>query len=267
MPYSASRACSCFAAATASPRHAFSQPVSRMRCPAPAFTIHSRCSFSRCADQSVQRGRPRPETRAGRIGQKARDPSGILRRPNRIPAQCRVAVGQVFRQRLPQRGIVERRYRAAADDAGIAIGGLAARLAPVDENDRHPALARGIGCRYADDARAEHHDINCFFRHWLSRHCHGRISHHGPPANSRHPAREFFRARTWHKPNRRSIKRVNAWKRDGETHRSMARTSLKAPCLSGNLESQSSIFGSPPITWRPFSTEPINSISTEVHLQ
>src|SRR5207302_7971245 len=46
MPYSARSACSCFADATASPRHAFSQPVSRMRCPASALTIHSRCNFA-----------------------------------------------------------------------------------------------------------------------------------------------------------------------------------------------------------------------------
>src|SRR4029079_14944470 len=46
MPYSASNACSSLADATASLRHAFSQPVSRMRCAAPAFTIHSRCSFN-----------------------------------------------------------------------------------------------------------------------------------------------------------------------------------------------------------------------------
>ncbi len=207
MPYSASSACSCFAAATASPRHAFSQPVSRMRCPAPALTIHSRCSFSDAPIKPVQRRRPRPETRTGRVSQKARDPSGVLHRPNRIPAQGRVTVGQIFRQRLPQRRIVERRDRAAGDDAGIAIGGLAAGLAPVDEHDRHPALPRGIGRRYADDARTEHDDINCFFRHWLSKHLHGRISHHGPSANSRHPARECMEA-------------------GGETHRSMARTSL-----------------------------------------
>ena len=46
MPNSVSKACSAFAAASASLRHAFSQPVSRMRADAPAFTIHSRCSFS-----------------------------------------------------------------------------------------------------------------------------------------------------------------------------------------------------------------------------
>ena len=151
----------------------------------PRFRLHDPfpVQFRRCADQSMQRGRPRPETRRSRIGQKARDPSGVLNRPERIPAQGGVAVGQVFRQRLPQRRIVERRYRAAADDAGIAIGGLAARLAPVDENDRHPALSRGIGRRYADDARAEHHDIRFFFRHRLSKHRHGNISHHGAPAN------------------------------------------------------------------------------------
>ncbi len=235
MPYSASSACSCFAAATriAAPRLqpaglADAMPCARLHDPFPM-------QFQRCADQAVQSRRPRPETRAGRIGQKARDPSGVLNRPNRIPAQCRVTVGQIFRQRLPQRRIVERRDRAAGDDAGIAIGGLAAGLTPVDEHDRHPALSRGIGCRYADDARAEHDDINCFFRHWLSKHLHGRISHHGPPANSRHPARECMEA-------------------GGETHRSMARTSLKAPCRSGNLESQSSIFG-------------VSFISTEVHLQ
>ena len=45
----------------------------------------------------------------------------------------------------------------------------------------------------------------------------------------------------------------------GETHRSMARTSLKAPCRSGSLENQSSIFGSPPTIWRHFFTEPIIS--------
>ena len=45
MPNSASKACSAFAAATASLRQAFSQPVSRMRCAAFAFTIHSLCSF------------------------------------------------------------------------------------------------------------------------------------------------------------------------------------------------------------------------------
>src|ERR1700721_1850336 len=46
MPYSVSSACSALAAATASPRHALSQPVSRIRCAALALTIHSRCSFS-----------------------------------------------------------------------------------------------------------------------------------------------------------------------------------------------------------------------------
>ena len=132
----------------------------------PRFRFHDPfpVQFCRCADQSVQRGRARPETRRSQIGQKTRDPSRVLNCPKRIPAQRGVAVGQIFRQRLPQRRIVERRYRAAADDAGIAIGGLAARLAPVDQNDRHPALSRGIGCRYADDARAEHHDIHFVFR-------------------------------------------------------------------------------------------------------
>jgi hypothetical protein len=57
--------------------------------------------FCRCADQPVQGSRARPETRRRRTGQKARDPSRILNRPKRIPAQRGVAVGQIFRQRLP----------------------------------------------------------------------------------------------------------------------------------------------------------------------
>ena len=153
----------------------------------PRFRFHDPfpVQFCRCADQSMQRGRARPETRRSRIGQKTHDPSGVLNCPERIPAQCGVAVGQVFRQRLPQRRIIERRYRAAADDAGIAIGGLAARLAPVDQNDRHPARSRGIGRRYADDAGAEHHDVRFFFRHRLSRHRPEEISHHGRPVRGR----------------------------------------------------------------------------------
>src|SRR5665213_3605635 len=46
MPNSVSSACSAFAASTLSLRHALSQPVSRIRWPALAFTIHSRCSLS-----------------------------------------------------------------------------------------------------------------------------------------------------------------------------------------------------------------------------
>src|SRR5262245_35313268 len=46
MPNSARTACSAFAEATASLRHAFSQPVSRRRCDAFALTIHSLCSLS-----------------------------------------------------------------------------------------------------------------------------------------------------------------------------------------------------------------------------
>ncbi len=113
----------------------------------PRFRFHDPfpVQFRGSADQTMQGGRPRPETRRCRIGQKTHDPSRVLNRPYWIPAQRGVAVGQVFRQRLPQRRIIERRYRAAADDAGIAIGGLAARLAPVDENDRHPALSCSIG--------------------------------------------------------------------------------------------------------------------------
>src|SRR5918999_1717374 len=49
----------------------------------------------------------------------------------------------------------------------------AARLAPIDEYDRHPALPRGKGRRYPDDARAEHHDIRIIFRHRLSKHLPG----------------------------------------------------------------------------------------------
>ena len=54
--------------------------------------------LQRFTDQPVQGRRPRPETSAGRVGQEARDPSGVLQRPNRIPAQGRMAVGQIFRQ-------------------------------------------------------------------------------------------------------------------------------------------------------------------------
>src|SRR5689334_11506002 len=46
MPYSVSSACSALADTVPSLRHAFSQPVSRIRSGAPALTIHSRCSFS-----------------------------------------------------------------------------------------------------------------------------------------------------------------------------------------------------------------------------
>ncbi len=159
MPYSARKACSAFAAATASLRQAFSQPVSRMRCAASALTIHSRCSFSDAPISPCRAVGPRLEARRRRIGEEADDPVEIADGPGRIPAQRGVPVGEVTRQRAPQRRLVERHDRAAGENAGIAIGGFAARLAPVDEDHRQAALPRRKGRRHADDARAEHDDI------------------------------------------------------------------------------------------------------------
>ena len=159
MPNSVSSACSALAASTPSLRHAFSQPVSRMRWPAPALTIHSRCSFSEAPIRPCKAVGARPGVGLRRIGKETKHPSGVADRPGRIPAQRRVPVAQIFRQRIPQRRIVQRRDRTAAENAGIAVGGFAAGLAPVDQDDRHPALPRGIGRRDADDARAQHDDI------------------------------------------------------------------------------------------------------------
>ena len=206
MPNSVSRACSCFAAATASPRHAFSQPVSRMRCPAPAFTIHSRCSFSDAPINPCSAAARGLRRDAVELARKRTTHPALRCAQTGFQRNAGVPVGQIFRQRLPQRRIVERRYRAAADDAGIAVGGLAARLAPVDENDRHAPLPRGIGRRYADDARAEHHDISCFFRHRVSKHLPGNISyqtiHDGPPwrgglTDAEAPSASIVKAGRW----------------------------------------------------------------------
>jgi len=70
MPYSASNACSCFAAATASPRHAFSQPgfadaMPRFRFhdPFPVHILPKRRS-------TMQRGRARLERDAAESARK-----------------------------------------------------------------------------------------------------------------------------------------------------------------------------------------------------
>src|SRR5882757_198531 len=123
------------------------------------FTVQ----FQRGADQSVQRGGARPQTRHRRIRKEARDPVDIADRPGRIPAQRGVLVAEIFRQRVPQRWIVERRDRSAAENAGIAIGGFAAGLAPIDQHDRQALLPRGIGRRDANDAGAEYDDIRYTF--------------------------------------------------------------------------------------------------------
>jgi len=68
-------------------------------------------------------------------------------------------IGQVSRQRAPERRLVERRDRTARENAGIAIGGFAAGLAPIDKDDRQAPLPRRQACGYADDARAQHDDI------------------------------------------------------------------------------------------------------------
>ena len=116
--------------------------------------------LQRGADQAVQRRCPRPEARRRRIGQEADHPIRVPNRPRWIPAQRGVPVGQIFRQCVPQRRIVEWRDRAAGENTGIAIGGLAAGLTPVGEDHRQPPLPRRIGRGHADDAGTEHDHIH-----------------------------------------------------------------------------------------------------------
>src|SRR5262249_23818185 len=76
-------------------------------------------------------------------------------------------IGQILRELAKQPGLVQRKDRAATENAGIAIGRLAAGLATVDEHDGQTPLPRREGCGYADDAGAEHDDVDlvCVVRH------------------------------------------------------------------------------------------------------
>src|SRR5262249_7435800 len=76
-------------------------------------------------------------------------------------------IGQILRELAKEPGLVERKDRAAAENAGIAVGRLAAGLAAVDEPDGQAPLPRRNRCGYTDNAGAEHDDVDlgCVIRH------------------------------------------------------------------------------------------------------
>src|SRR6266849_6498246 len=105
-----------------------------MRCAAFALTIHSRCSFND-APISPCRAVARGLVRDGVALARKRTSQSIFRMAQ-AGSQRSVPVGHVSWQRAPERWLVERQHRATAEYAGVAIRGLAARLSPIDEDDR-----------------------------------------------------------------------------------------------------------------------------------
>ncbi len=139
--------------------------------------------LQRGPDQAVQRGGARFGLRRRCRREEAHHPAGIGERPRNVPAQRRMRVGQIFRQVLQQRRRIERQDRARGDDAGIAVGGFAAGLAAIDDDDGEPALLRGEGRRDADHTGTEHRNIDllCWFA--LAHGVTSRSGRHRPAAS------------------------------------------------------------------------------------
>jgi hypothetical protein len=142
--------------------------------------------LQRCANQAVQGYGPRVHARRHRIGEKADEPARIPNCPGGVPTQRRVLICQVFRQRPPERGLVEWHDRTTAENPGVAMGGFAARFTTVDEHDRATPLLRCTGHRHPDNARAQHDDIpHCCLLHGPKSPCTAVTLHQREPAIDR----------------------------------------------------------------------------------
>jgi hypothetical protein len=94
-----------------------------------------------------------------RGGAEGQEPGRDLRQE----AQVVVGLACPFERDLEQPGKARRKGRRqdgrALDHPGVAVGGLLAHAAAVDQRDRHSTLDELQGDRGADDAGAQHHDV------------------------------------------------------------------------------------------------------------
>ncbi|MNT55309.1 hypothetical protein D3C72_1925360 [compost metagenome] len=127
----------------------------------------------RQADEAVERGGGFAEHAGTGIGQKLRGPAQVVQQKLRAVAKAGALVLQQGGQIAEQGRIVERHQRAAGNHARVAIRGLLAGRAPVQQGDLEALFLQGQRRCNADHAGSEYgygniaHEWLCSGARWM----------------------------------------------------------------------------------------------------